>query len=76
MEKSSTVVRRRENTPRQAALAFLTREPNVFAIPKAARAGHVQENAGAGDVELAAEAIHKLDAAFPRGRPGRGLPML
>src|ERR1700761_6649079 len=33
-------------TPRQVALAFLTRESQVFAIPKASDADHVAENAG------------------------------
>jgi diketogulonate reductase-like aldo/keto reductase len=34
-------------TPRQVALAFLTRRPALFAIPKAARAEQAAENAGA-----------------------------
>jgi diketogulonate reductase-like aldo/keto reductase len=63
-------------TPRQVALAFLTRETTVFAIPKASNAEHAAENAGAGDLTLSAGEIAALDAAFPRGAKPRGLPML
>ena len=63
-------------SPHQVALAFLTRTPSVFAIPKAAKASHAQDNAGALKLELGAEDIARLDAAFPRGPKPRGLPML
>lgn len=63
-------------SPRQVALAFLTRNPCVFAVPKAAKASHVQDNAGALKLELGDADIAKLDAAFPRGPKPRGLPML
>src|ERR1700754_1369298 len=39
-------------TPRQVALAFLTRETPVFTIPKAGSAEHAAENAGAGTLAL------------------------
>jgi diketogulonate reductase-like aldo/keto reductase len=60
-------------TPRQVALAFLTRAPGTFAIPKAARAAHARENAR--PVALTPEDVRRLDAAFPRGEP-RPLPIL
>ena len=41
-------------SPRQVALAFLTREPSVFAIPKASSAEHATENAAAGNLVLGA----------------------
>lgn len=63
-------------TPRQVALAFLTRRPSLFAIPKAADVAHVEENAGAGDLVLTAEETARMETAFPLGRKGRGLPML
>lgn len=63
-------------SPRQVALAFLTRNPSVFAIPKAAKTGHAEDNAGTLGLELGAEDIARLDAAFPRGPKPRGLPML
>jgi len=52
-------------TKRQVALAFLTREPHMFAIPKASKIEHVQENAGACQVSLTAADIAALEAAFP-----------
>jgi diketogulonate reductase-like aldo/keto reductase len=63
-------------TPRQVALAFLTRHPSVFAIPKAAWAAHVAENAAAGDLTLSTDEIARLEAAFPLGPKPRTLPML
>ena len=63
-------------TPRQVALAFLTRKPSVFAIPKASSRGHVEENAAAGGLRLLAAELARLDAAFPRGPRPRSLPML
>jgi diketogulonate reductase-like aldo/keto reductase len=63
-------------TPRQVALAFLVRRPAVVTIPKASDAAHVEENAAAGDLRLAAEEIARIDAAFPLGRRPAGLPMI
>ena len=63
-------------SPRQVALAFLDRRAGVFAIPKAARPAHVRDNAGGGALTLSAEEEARLDRAFPRGRPRRGLPTL
>jgi diketogulonate reductase-like aldo/keto reductase len=66
----------RQITPRQVALAFLVRRPGVFTIPKAGTVVHVEENAGAGDLELTADEIARIAAAFPLGRVQRALPML
>jgi diketogulonate reductase-like aldo/keto reductase len=63
-------------TARQVALAFLARRPSVFAIPKAAGLGHVEENAAAGDLHLSADEIARIDAGFPRPRRQGSLPML
>lgn len=63
-------------TPRQVALASLVRRPSVFAIPKASVSEHVEENVVAGDLALSPEEIARIDAAFPRGRRQRDLPML
>jgi diketogulonate reductase-like aldo/keto reductase len=71
----AAVAEARGATPRQVALAFLVREAGVFTIPKASRAEHARENAGAGDLVLTEEEIDRLDRAFPRGR-GRTLPTL
>jgi len=63
-------------TPRQVALRFLTRRPSVFAIPKAAQSGHVEDNAGAGALRLTEDDIARLEQAFPLGRKRRELPTL
>ncbi len=57
-------------TPRQVALAFLLRHPNVFVIPKATSAAHVAENAAAASLELGERDLTELEAVFPRGKPG------
>jgi diketogulonate reductase-like aldo/keto reductase len=61
---------------RQVALAFLTREPSVFAIPKASSEAHAADNAAAGELVLGDDEIARLDKAFPRGPKPRSLPML
>jgi diketogulonate reductase-like aldo/keto reductase len=63
-------------TARQVALCFLLRHPEVFVIPKASRLAHVAENAAAATLELSAAELARIDAAFPRGRPRRGLPTI
>jgi diketogulonate reductase-like aldo/keto reductase len=69
------IARSRDATPRQVALAFLTRQPALLAIPKAASIPHVEENAGAGDLVLTEAEIAEIDRAFPLGRHA-GLAML
>jgi diketogulonate reductase-like aldo/keto reductase len=71
-----TIAKRHGASARQIALAYLTREPNLFAIPKASSAEHAADNAAAGDLTLSAEDITALDRAFPRGPKPRSLPML
>jgi diketogulonate reductase-like aldo/keto reductase len=63
-------------TVRQVALGFLTRQPEVFAIPKASTADHAADNAAAGKLVLTDDEIAELDKAFPRGPKPRSLPML
>ncbi|MDR3468260.1 MAG: aldo/keto reductase [Xanthobacteraceae bacterium] len=63
-------------TPRQVALAFLTREDFVFAIPKAASVAHVEDNAAAAGLTLTAAEIAAIDRALPRGPKPRRLPMI
>ncbi len=62
-------------TARQVALAFLVRRPSLFAIPKASRTAHTEENASAGALRLSEAEIARIDAAFPKGAPPRSLPM-
>jgi diketogulonate reductase-like aldo/keto reductase len=63
-------------SPRQVALAFLTRAPAVFAIPKASTPEHAADNAASGKLVLGRDEIAALDDAFPRGPRPRSLPML
>lgn len=63
-------------TPRQVALAFLTRRPSVVTIPKASSAAHAAENAKAGALDLSKEEIAVIDKVFPLGREPSHLPML
>jgi diketogulonate reductase-like aldo/keto reductase len=63
-------------TPYQVALAFLVRDPAVFAIPKASDPRHAAENAAAGDLILRPEDVARIDKAFPRGSKPRSLPMI
>jgi diketogulonate reductase-like aldo/keto reductase len=63
-------------TARQVALAFLLRDPGCFVIPKAAGIEHVRDNAGAASLQLSEADLARIDAAFPRGRRPRGLPMI
>jgi diketogulonate reductase-like aldo/keto reductase len=62
-------------TPRQIALAFLTRAPGTFAIPKASTRAHVEENALAAKVSLTDGDVARIDAAFPL-RLRSSLPMI
>ncbi len=62
-------------TPRQIALAFLTRSAWVATIPKASSSEHAAQNAAAGDLQLSERELRELDAAFPLGRSKR-LPTL
>ncbi len=69
-ETLERIARKHGATVRQVALAFLTRDSAVFTIPKAARVEHVEENAGAGELELDEQEAAEIDAAFPRGDRG------
>jgi diketogulonate reductase-like aldo/keto reductase len=63
-------------TERQIILAFLTRRPNLFAIPKSSNVKHTEENAGAATLSLSADDERELSAAFPLGRRRPGVAML
>lgn len=62
--------------PRQVALAALARRPSTFVIPKASSVAHARDNAAAADLVLTPDDLARIDAAFPRGREPRGLPMI
>jgi diketogulonate reductase-like aldo/keto reductase len=64
------VAAKHDATVRQVILAFLTRHPDVFTIPKASSVAHVEENAAAGDLHLDEADIAAIDGAFPLGPQG------
>lgn len=70
MQTLQRIAQKHGATDRQVMLAFLTRDPDVFTIPKAATIAHVEQNAAAADLVLDTEDIAAIDAAFPAGRPG------
>jgi diketogulonate reductase-like aldo/keto reductase len=69
----AAVAARHGATAEQAALAFLTREAHVFAIPKASEIAHVRANAAAGELVLGDADVAAIDAAFPP--PRRKVPL-
>jgi diketogulonate reductase-like aldo/keto reductase len=75
-ELLESIAERYAASPRQIALSFLTREPHLFAIPKASTPEHAADNAAAGELILSDDEIAALDKAFPRGPKPRSLPML
>jgi diketogulonate reductase-like aldo/keto reductase len=61
-------------TARQVALRFLVRKPALFAIPKAADPAHVEQNAGAMQLQLRPEELAEIDRAFGLGEEPSELP--
>jgi diketogulonate reductase-like aldo/keto reductase len=75
-QRLAQIAARRGVTARQVALAFLTRRPSLFAIPKSGKAQHTEENATSGDLVLSEAEIAEIDAAFPLGKRRSGIAML
>jgi diketogulonate reductase-like aldo/keto reductase len=69
------IARAYQATPHQIALAFLIRDPHLFAIPKSSKVERVRANATAAELKLTAEELSRLEEAFPLRR-GRALPTL
>lgn len=55
-------------TPSQIALNWVTRRPSAIAIPKAIKAEHVRENAGAAGWSMSLEDYEELSRVFSRHR--------
>lgn len=72
----NAIATRHDATPRQVALAFLTRRRGLFAIPKAANPAHKRENAEAARLRLDAQDLAAIETAFPIGPPREGAPRL
>ncbi len=61
----ATIGRRHGVSASSAALAWVLRQPDVIAIPKAVSASHLLENYRASQLELSAEDLAQVDASFP-----------
>ena len=61
-------------TAQAVALAFLTRRPSAFTVPKSSRRDHVEELARAGDLVLTPLEIETIASAFPLGPPKSHMP--
>jgi diketogulonate reductase-like aldo/keto reductase len=70
------IAQRHEASAAQIALAWVLRQPNVIAIPKATTEAHVRENAHSIDIKLTKEDLADLDREFPPPRTEQPLPML
>lgn len=70
------VARRHDATSAQIAVAWTLRQRGVIAIPKASDLDHVRENAAAASIELTADDLATIDAAYPPPRKKRLLQML
>jgi diketogulonate reductase-like aldo/keto reductase len=60
-----SIAARHNATPAQVALAWLLRQPDIVAIPKASRPEHIRENRDALELVLTDRDIQDLDEAFP-----------
>ena len=69
----SGVAERHGVTPFQVALAWVLRDPNVIAIPKAGTEAHVREMRSAAELQLTAEDLAQIDRDFPP--PTRKTPL-
>jgi len=70
-----TIARARGVTAAQIALAWVLRQPDVIAIPKAVQAAHLRDNLAAASIELTAAELAQIDAAFPPPARKRRLAM-
>jgi len=70
------IAKRHDATPAQIALAWVLRQPQVVAIPKASDETHVRNNAGSTKIKLTREEFAGLDREFPPPESKQSLPML
>jgi diketogulonate reductase-like aldo/keto reductase len=68
--------KRHNATPAQIAIAWVLRQPDVIAIPKASNKTHVRDNAQSVDIRLTKQDLDEIDLAFPPPRSKQPLAML
>ncbi len=69
------IARARGLTAAQVALAWVLRQPDVIAIPKAVQAVHLRDNLAAASIALSAAELAQIDAAFKPPTRKRRLAM-
>ena len=70
------IAKRHDATAAQIALAWVLRQPDVIAIPKASDEKHVRDNARSIHIKLAKDDLADLDREFPPPSSKKSLPML
>jgi diketogulonate reductase-like aldo/keto reductase len=70
------IAKRYNATPAQIALAWVLRQPDVIAIPKASDKNHVRDNARSTEIKLTKDDLAELDQEFPPPKSKKALPML
>src|SRR5947209_13551062 len=70
------IAKRHDATAAQIALAWVLRQPDVIAIPKASDEKHVRDNAASVKLKLTKEDFAELDKEFPPPKSKKPLPML
>lgn len=70
------IARRHHATTAQIALAWVLRQPEVIAIPKASDNNHVRDNARSTEIKLTKEDFTELDNEFPPPKTKQPLPTL
>jgi diketogulonate reductase-like aldo/keto reductase len=70
------IAKRHDATTAQIALAWVLRQPEVIAIPKASDKNHVRDNARSTEIKLTKEDLADLDKEFPAPKSKKPLPML
>lgn len=70
------IARRHDATTAQIALAWVLRQPDVIAIPKASDKNHVRDNARSTEIKLTKQDLAELDKEFPPPKSKKSLPML
>jgi diketogulonate reductase-like aldo/keto reductase len=70
------IAKRYDATPAQIALAWVLRQPDVIAIPKASDKNHVRDNARSTEIKLTKDDLAELDQEFPPPKSKKALSML
>ena len=70
------IAKRHHSTVSQVALAWVLRQPQMIAIPKASKEEHVRDNVQSIEIKLTNDDLTDLDREFPEPESKRPLQML